>query len=267
MRDATSRALKIVAALMLLLLGCLPSAHAQAPVSPTNGEPVTADDVVLRWTLDAGRESACVEWSYRPEVASEGGRFLDPAGEDCDGASSDVALLLSNLRVARYYWHVGTEGTCPAGDPYYGECPNRAFRYGPTAHFDSVEPPPPPYPSDWPARAAKVLKTDVILPGARDRRPSYYDGVKDSWWGVTTVLCRDLTGNEREEMIVQLSCCTGGSLSPWAIFTHDATRNWRLAYLRVSETTWRLVVRGTKVRAMIRLRTRARAPARCAIAS
>jgi hypothetical protein len=52
-------------------------------------------------------------------------------------------------------------------------------------------------------------------------------------------------------MIVRLSCCTGGSISPWAIFKHDHNGHRRMAYADVKHTVWRLRVRRSVVRAMM----------------
>jgi len=50
---------------------------------------------------------------------------------------------------------------------------------------------------------------------------------------VSRVLCRDLTGDGRKEMVVLLACCGGNTVlsSPWAIFKAD-DRGWRLGYSR-----------------------------------
>jgi hypothetical protein len=52
-------------------------------------------------------------------------------------------------------------------------------------------------------------------------------------------------------MIVRLGCCTGSSLSPWAIFKHDSARKWRMAYVQVCDTVFRLSVRHRVVRTMV----------------
>lgn len=51
-------------------------------------------------------------------------------------------------------------------------------------------------------------------------------------------------------MIVRLVCCTGGSLSPWAIFKHDSSGQWRMAYAR-SRHRLRLSARRRVVRTML----------------
>jgi hypothetical protein len=43
--------------------------------------------------------------------------------------------------------------------------------------------------------------------------------------------CREFTGDQVDEMVVQLACCTGGSPSPWAIFVAEGGK-WRLAFHR-----------------------------------
>jgi hypothetical protein len=48
---------------------------------------------------------------------------------------------------------------------------------------------------------------------------------------IAKLACRDLTGDGAEEMLVQLGCCTGGSPSPWAIFTAE-DGSWDLAFYR-----------------------------------
>ena len=48
---------------------------------------------------------------------------------------------------------------------------------------------------------------------------------------VGDLACRDLTGDESEEMVVQLACCEAGSPSPWAIFVAEDDE-WELAFHR-----------------------------------
>jgi hypothetical protein len=70
-------------------------------------------------------------------------------------------------------------------------------------------------------------------------------------WSRVAPVCRDLDHDGDREMIVRLICCTGGSLSPWAIFTHDRSGQWRMAYAQVRDTVFRLSVRGRVVRTML----------------
>jgi len=114
-----------------------PSA-AQTPVAPSNGEPIEESDVVLRWTLEPGWQTRCIEWSARPETSFDGGPFLDRDGGTCELGPRDVAYLLEGLGVRRYYWHVqvGRE-VCDSGE---FDCRAEQL-WGPTAYFDSVVPP------------------------------------------------------------------------------------------------------------------------------
>ncbi len=48
---------------------------------------------------------------------------------------------------------------------------------------------------------------------------------------ITEVLCRDLTGDGSQEMVVQLACCTGSSPTPIGIFGGE-TGAWKLLYVR-----------------------------------
>jgi len=45
---------------------------------------------------------------------------------------------------------------------------------------------------------------------------------------INKLICRDLTGDDVDEMVVQLTCCTGSAPTPWAIFTAE-DGEWRLA--------------------------------------
>jgi hypothetical protein len=49
-------------------------------------------------------------------------------------------------------------------------------------------------------------------------------------------------------MIVRLICCTGGSVSPWAIFKHDRSGEWHMDLLAVRDIVFRLRVVGRRVR-------------------
>jgi hypothetical protein len=221
-------------------------AAAQTPLAPANGERVTASEVVVRWSLDDGSQTNCVEWSHRPETSFPGGPFLRPADEDCDLNREDVAYLLDELDVAPYYWHVQVdrEVCSPPDESGDRDCRTETV-WGPTAYFDSIAPPPP---TGCTPRAAEYFAEEVLLPEARQRYPGYYRETEDADWTPRPVICRDLTGDRDREMIVRLTCCTGGSLSPWAIFKHNKAGQWRMAYVQVRDTVFRLRVEGRVVR-------------------
>jgi hypothetical protein len=48
---------------------------------------------------------------------------------------------------------------------------------------------------------------------------------------VSDVICRDLTADELEEMVVRLDCCAGGTPTPWAIFVAEDDA-WQPAFYR-----------------------------------
>lgn len=48
---------------------------------------------------------------------------------------------------------------------------------------------------------------------------------------VTELICRDLTADGAEDMVVRLDCCAGGTPTPWAIFLADDDA-WRLGFYR-----------------------------------
>jgi hypothetical protein len=52
-------------------------------------------------------------------------------------------------------------------------------------------------------------------------------------FGVAEVSCLDMTGDGQREMLVQLECCTVGSVDPWAIYTPQGD-HWHLAFSRVN---------------------------------
>lgn len=222
------------------------SAAAQAvSTAPSQGAQIEDADVVLRWTLDPGWQTECVEWSARPETSYDGGPFLDSFGGDCFLGRNDVAYLIKNLAVDRYYWHVqATRETCDA-DRY--DC-SYETRWGPTTYFDSVEPPPPPPPTGCTPAAADYVKDALLLPYAERNFSRYYRGI--TGWTRTRLLCQDLDGDGDREMAVLLNCCTGGSIGPWAIFKHGANGQWRIAYAQIRETTWKLQVRGRTIRGL-----------------
>lgn len=240
----------IVCAVMMLLtlLGAFVSpANAQTPTEPASGTQVTDIDVVLRWTLEPNTYTQCVQWAARPETTYAGGPFLAPEDTDCDLGPHDLAYLLDELEMGRYYWHVKTvREVCD--DEY--DC-SREQGWGPTAAFDSVEPPPPPAPTGCSTQAAAFVADEFILPFAAEREPRYYRGMDADIWQPAGPVCRDLNGDGDREMIVRLQCCTGGSLSPWAIFTHDRAGQWRMAYAQAGDTVFRLSIRGRTVHTML----------------
>lgn len=236
-----------LAAAATLLCCCVmatASAWAQEPVAPANGERIEDSQVILRWALANGWHTLCVEWASRPETSYEGGPFLRRRSGTCYLDPRDAAYLLDGLSVAPYYWHVqvAREVCATVDDCRYEET------WGPTAFFDSVEPPPPPPPTSCSHRAAEYFADSELLPYAKRRYLRYYRGI--TGW-ILTVRCRDLTGDGEPEMIVRLRCCTGGSLSPWAIFKHDRAGQWRMAYAQIRDTVFQMRIRRRKVRTML----------------
>jgi hypothetical protein len=242
-----ARVLTLLCALTAL---AVPSAAvAQTPTEPASGAQVTTSEVVLRWTLQPGHSTTCIEWAYRPETSFSGGPFLERVGNTCVLDSRAVAHLLGELEVARYYWHVQTEHrdcTEVANDDPQCEY---VTAYGPTVFLDSVAPPGPPMPKGCTNRAAEIFGQDVLLPHAESEYPSYFAGIEG--WGAGKAICRDLSGDGDKEMIVRMSCCTGGSLSPWAIFKHNSAGEWRMAYAQVRDTVFQLKVKGRTVKTML----------------
>jgi hypothetical protein len=233
--------------MLVLGIGASP-ARAQAPAAPADGEQVPGSDIVLRWTLaPGGWYSECIEWAARPETSYPGGPFLARDGGTCFLGSQDVAYLLDGLEVRRYYWHV--QAARQVCDEATGECEYQET-WGRTAYFDSVVPPPPPPPTGCTLEAAEYYAHERLLPYAHKHYRRYYRGIDDDIWHVARI-CRDLDRDGEREMIVPLTCCTGGSLSPWAIFKHDDAGQWRMAYASVKNTVFRLRVRGRVVRAMM----------------
>jgi hypothetical protein len=237
--------IRAVIASVLLLAAIASAAAAQTPVAPTNGAAISGNNVVLRWTLEPGWSAQCVEWASRPETSFPGGPFLDAEVGTCLLGSQALAYLLPDLRLGRYYWHVEAQReTCQAD----ATCRNEEL-WGPTAYFESVAPPPPPRPKGCSARAVQSMADEFLLPYAKKHYPRYYADI--AGWTPRAPLCRDLDGDADREMIVRLLCCTGGSLSPWAIFTHDASGQWRMAYAQVRDTVFRLSIRRSVVRTML----------------
>jgi hypothetical protein len=89
-------------------------------------------------------------------------------------------------------------------------------------------------PPECTERAAKqaVVDTDfeaaVRKSGAVERGQPLFE---EFGYVINKLICRDLTGDGVEEMVVQLACCTGSAPTPWAIFTPDSGE-WQLAFHR-----------------------------------
>ncbi|HMJ33920.1 MAG TPA: hypothetical protein VK501_08380 [Baekduia sp.] len=234
------RVLALVA--VFVSLAASTRATAQAPTTPAEGAQITQAETVLRWTLADGWHTRCLEWAARPETASNGGRFLEPSGSTCDLAPTDVAYLLKDLELGRYYWHVEVERqSCDSAD--LAGC-RTDDAYGPTASFEVV---PPPLPRGCTPAAAKAVGDEILLPYALDHFPRYFEGIEG--WSPVAPVCRDLNGDGDREMVVRELCCTGGSISPWAIFVHDRDSGaWKLAYAQIRDTVFRLKLLGRVVR-------------------
>jgi hypothetical protein len=119
---------------------------APMPTAPGSGQQIADSSVVLRWSLEPGWRTSCIEWSDRPETSYPGGPFLAPENSECFMGPQDVAYLFDNLGTGRYYWHVrGEHETCAGSEPetYYDDCPTEEV-WGPTAYFDSIDPTPTP---------------------------------------------------------------------------------------------------------------------------
>jgi hypothetical protein len=102
------------------------------------------------------------------------------------------------------------------------------------------------------ARAASYFADNALLPFAERHYPSYYEDIAGEVdWSRAPLICRDLTGDGRAEMIVRLTCCTGGSLSPWAIFQRDDTGEWRMPYAQIRDTVFQLKIVRRSVRTML----------------
>jgi hypothetical protein len=59
---------------------------------------------------------------------------------------------------------------------------------------------------------------------------------------VGTLLCADVTGDGKREMIVGLECCSVSSPKPWGIFMATPRGRWALRYARVKTIAFRLRV-------------------------
>jgi hypothetical protein len=249
-RAATPACLARLLALLVVSFAALaPAASAQAPAEPANGARIVDDSVVLRWTLEPGWRSECVQWSARPETSYPGGPFLDPDATVCDEIGyQDVAYLLKELDIRRYWWHVNASHvSCP--DPAQ-DCTSE-YTWGAPVYFDSVAPPPPPPPTGCSARAADYVAYELLLPYAHKHYRRYYNMVGDDAWGQPKRICRDLNGDGNKDMIVRLLCCTGGSLTPWAIFTHDQAGQWQMKYAQVRDDVFQMRLRGRTIRTML----------------
>ena len=219
-------------------------AVAQEPTSPANGEQITDTEVRLWWKLAEGRDTSCVQWALKPETTAPGGPFREPEGTDCNIGYRDITYLLEDLGVARYYWHVQTRRyTCFSDDP------EPCSAWGPTAYFESVDPP---APTKCNKSAAAYFADNDLVPYAQRKYPDYYEDIAgDAEWFRAPLICKDLTGDGDREMIVHLQCCTGGSLSPWAIYMHDEDGEWRRAHAQIRDTVFRLTLHGRTVRTML----------------
>jgi hypothetical protein len=98
------------------------------------------------------------------------------------------------------------------------------------ARPESSEAPPP----DCSRRAAKDAALDTEFE-ARVRELGVVQA-GDPLFGepgyfVTELICRDLTADGAEDMVVRLDCCAGGTPTPWAIFLADDDA-WRLGLYR-----------------------------------
>jgi hypothetical protein len=239
----------LVVSLVCLAAGAPPAAG-QQPTAPDNGAQIPDVEVVLRWQLPDGWHTRCIEWSARPETSYPEGPFLRREGGTCLLDGRDLAYILELDRLGTYYWHVQAgRYHCPTASPY--DCRDEEA-WGPIASFESVEPPPPPAPTQCNARAAAHFAANDLLPYAAEKYPSYYEDIAEGVdWGRAPLICRDLTGDRDREMIIRLQCCTGGSLSPWAIYRHDSAGQWRREYAQVKDTVFRLTVRRRVVRAMV----------------
>jgi hypothetical protein len=100
------------------------------------------------------------------------------------------------------------------------------------------------------AGAADAVARSALLPYAQTHAPSVYKGaIAKLHYERGALLCRDLTGDGRADMVVRMNCCTGGAPTPWGIFVRDAAGRWRLRYARAADTVFTLVVEGYSVRA------------------
>jgi hypothetical protein len=52
-------------------------------------------------------------------------------------------------------------------------------------------------------------------------------------YSIYKLICRDVTGDGRSEMVLLLQCCTANTPTPWAVFQRKA-RRWRPIFQVVS---------------------------------
>jgi hypothetical protein len=101
-------------------------------------------------------------------------------------------------------------------------------------------------------RRAAVLSPKSQLLAYADAHSDFYadfGGARKLGFVVGPVKCANLDGIVGNEMIVQLLCCTGGSPTPWGIFTRNAAGAWTLQYARPADNVWKISVDGKTVAA------------------
>lgn len=101
-------------------------------------------------------------------------------------------------------------------------------------------------------RRAAVLSPKAQLLAYADEHSDFYGdygGARNLHYVVGQVRCANLDGIAGNEMIVQLLCCTGGSPTPWGIFTRDPAGAWRLQYARPADNVWKISVEDKTVAA------------------
>jgi hypothetical protein len=100
--------------------------------------------------------------------------------------------------------------------------------------------------------AAQKVGDEQLLTYADEHAADFFDtygGASELGYMVAKVICRDLDRDGEREMAVQMTCCTGGSPSPWGVFRRDAAGDWELVYARAVDTVFRLTERGRVLRA------------------
>lgn len=105
-------------------------------------------------------------------------------------------------------------------------------------------------------QTAQRVGEEQLLPRVAEMKPGFYTDVAgDVEFAAENPLCRDLTGDGEPEMVVVMSCCTGGSLQPWGIFSRDDEGAWALAYAAPNDNLrrrLRLIRRGVKAVTTVR---------------